>query len=84
MKPSEFPQQNIVFAEDQDEFLDLPAHFDTSQGVATFCLSLNKEEIEQVKKTGKIYLSIFTGGQPLQPIGTSFLNPFEDDGDQDG
>jgi hypothetical protein len=76
MKARCFKQQNAIFAKDQKEYLQLPAHCDTENGTATFSFKLSEEEIKQVIETGTVYLTVLTFNQPLQPIAQSFLNPF--------
>ncbi len=77
MKGIEFDQQNVVFAKDQPEYNSLPAHVNQEAGTSTFCFELDDEEVQQVQKDGKIYLTIFNQNQPLQPIGGSVLNPYK-------
>lgn len=75
MKAVQFPEVNLNIGENQEQFQTLPAYAD-NDGVVTCCFELDKEEMQQVLETGKIYLQIKTGFKPLQPIGTSVLNPF--------
>nr|BDD47015.1 hypothetical protein 10 [Balneolaceae bacterium] len=75
MKAVEFDEVNVRIAEHQDEYETLPAHVGRN-GVVITCFELDEEEKKQVQETGKIYLSLMTFGQPLQPIGGSVLNPF--------
>lgn len=80
MKPIKFEQSNIVFGENQqEEYIPLPAHHakDTS-GTVTTCWELSPEEIEQVKKEGKIYLRMLTFYSPLQPVMLLTQNPLEE------
>ncbi len=75
MIAKEFPQQNIVIAENQDEYNSLPALV-SEDGAVTCCFQLDEAEIKQVKETGEIWLTVLTFGRPLQPINTSVLDPF--------
>lgn len=75
MIAKEFNQQNIVIAENQDEYESLPA-FVSDDGAVTCCFELDEAELKQVRETGKIWLTVLTFGKPLQPINTSLLNPF--------
>jgi hypothetical protein len=70
MTPIKFEGQNIVFGATQPEYQPLPAlKFPNDLfGTVITCWELNDEEMEQVKKTGRIYLSQFTFKQRLQPI----------------
>ena len=74
MKALEFEQQNAVFAKDQKEYMPLPAHVQNN-GLVTFCMQLSDEEIEGVKKTKKLKLSVLTFGRPVQPIRISTATP---------
>ena len=76
MKAIEFPEANVKYAENQDEYQTLPAH-KTEHGVVICCFELDEKELEQVKESGKIYLQLHTFNHPLQPIGLTCLNPFE-------
>jgi hypothetical protein len=66
MKPVEFPQQNVVFAKDQPEYLPLPA-FKTHDGEVTSCWGMTWRERLRVLLTGRIYISNLTFNHPLQP-----------------
>lgn len=71
MEIVKFDQQNVVFGENQPEYLPLPAHFDTSKPEcpATFCFQMTDEELEACKKNGgKVYFRQLTFGNPLQPV----------------
>ena len=74
MKPVEFEEMNVTYAKDQPEYLPLPV-YRTVDGEVTSCWELSQEEIEQVMKTGKIYLTMLTFNQPLQPILLSLMKP---------
>ena len=67
MKPTEFSEQNVVFAKDQPEYLPLPA-YRTEDGVVITCWEPTEEEILMLIETRKIYLSQMTFKQPLQPL----------------
>lgn len=73
MTPIEFPQQNIVFAKDQAQYLPLPAHkaaadkYDPRACVTT-CWRLSWRERLTVLLTGKLWLQQLTFSNPLQPI----------------
>lgn len=65
MKPVEFPGVNVVFAKDQPEYMPLPAmkiHNDP-QGLIITKWQLSPEELERVKETGTIHLSMLTFNQ---------------------
>lgn len=69
MKPTKFPGSNVVFAENQPEYLPLPAHRDRLDpyGTVTTCWALSWLERLQVLFTGRIYLQQLTFQEALQP-----------------
>ena len=67
MKIIKFKECNVTYAENQPEYLPLPAH-KTSDGEVTSCWGLSFFERLKVAVTGRIYLSVLTFNQPLQPI----------------
>ncbi len=69
MKPIEFEEQNIVFAKDQPEYQPLPAYRQMGKtGNVVTCWEFSDEEMEVLKTTKKLWISIYTFNQPLQPI----------------
>lgn len=60
-------QANVIIAEKQDEYTSLPAHV-FPNGLVCCCIELSKEELEEVKNTGKVYVSHLTFKGPLQPF----------------
>lgn len=62
MKPVEFPGVNVVFAKDQPEYMPLPAMKipNDPQGLIITKWQLSPEELERVKETGTIHLSMLT------------------------
>ena len=69
MKPIKFEGANVVFGANQPEYIPLPAQVLPGEyGQIITCWELTPEELETVKKTGKIWLSVLTFGQPLQPV----------------
>ncbi len=67
MNPIKFEGCNVVYAEDQPEYLPLPA-LRKEDGTITTCWELSSEEMETVKQTRKIYLDVMTFNKPLQPL----------------
>ena len=67
MKVIKFKECNVVYAESQDEYLNLPAH-KTENGQLTTCWGLNFHERLQILFFGKIWLQILTFNKPLQPL----------------
>lgn len=67
MKPVEFPQQNVVFAKDQPEYLPLPAYRSANGHVVTSCWRMSWRERLRNLFSGRVYVSLLTFGSPLQP-----------------
>ena len=69
MKLVEFPEQTVVIAKDQPEYLPLPAHrFDgDTQGRIACCWQLTWRERLAVLLGGKLWHQVLTFNQPLQP-----------------
>lgn len=73
-----FPECNITFAEDQPEYQPLPAlKLQTKQGEVISCWKLSFKEKIKILFTGKMWLSIYTFNNPLQPILMSVDKPFK-------
>lgn len=69
MKPIKFPEQNMVIAENQDEYQSLPAFFNVGVNAEVVsCWELSPEELETIAKTGKLWISMTTFNKPLMPI----------------
>ncbi len=66
MRPVKFYGHNVVIAEDQPEYLPLPAYVDNSD-VTTFCWQLTFLERCKLLVTGKLWHSVKTFNDPLQP-----------------
>ena len=92
MRAIQFEHANINLAEGQEEYETLPIYacvdennepmrnadlslFDP-MGQMTCCLELNKEEIDEIVKTGQLWLTQCTFWNPFQPISMSTQNPF--------
>jgi hypothetical protein len=68
MKPISFPQANTTYATDQPEYLPLPAHRSADLvGQVTSCWALTWRERLSVLLRGRVFLSVWTFNQPLQP-----------------
>ena len=70
MEPIKFDGVNAVFGANQPEYTPLPAECvgNPETGQINTCWELSPEEIKRVQETGKIWLSVLTFGQPLQPV----------------
>jgi hypothetical protein len=66
-----------MLAEDQPEYETLPIHVsNTPQRECTACFELSPEELAEVQRTGRIWYTQLTFGNPFQPIRMSVLYPF--------
>ncbi len=71
MKPIKFKYCNVVYAENQSEYQDLPAlKLETDNGEVISCWKLSFKERLIILFTGKMWLSLFSFNKSLTP---SFL-----------
>lgn len=76
MEPITFDDANIIFGAQQPEYKPLPAELcDSATGQIITCWELSPEEIKRIQETGKIWLSVLTFGQPLQPVSLAVDKP---------
>lgn len=64
MKIIKFKECNVVYAENQPEYLPLPSH-KSKDGQVTSCWGLSILERFKVALVGRIYLQALTFNQPL-------------------
>ncbi|HEY8690543.1 MAG TPA: hypothetical protein VIM07_15005 [Chitinophagaceae bacterium] len=94
----DFPQRNLMLAEDQPEYETLPVFCEMKEVIVpnkpndpqlaimtknvpwtmTAYFALNKEEIDEIVRTGKIWHKQCLFGGDFQPIMMSTQNPFEE------
>ena len=68
MKPIKFKEQNCTYAENQPEYMPLPAFKDNGeQGVVASCWELSFTERIRILFTGKLWVSLMMFGKPLTP-----------------
>lgn len=67
MNVIDFKEVNTVYAENQPEYLQLPAH-KTRDGEVISCWNLSFTERLRVLFTGKLWLQVLTFNSPLQPL----------------
>lgn len=79
----QFPEANIVIAKDQPEYRPIPACIVRDEegnrppeGPIVALMQFNPEEIEKIKETGQLWLSVWTFKNPLQPL---LITPFRND-----
>jgi len=75
MKPIPFIHQNTVFAEDQPQYLSLPA-YRTEEGAVTTCWQLTWWDRLWLLFTGRLWLCQMTFNDPLQPQCLTLTSPF--------
>ena len=77
MEPIKFDGANIVFGANQPEYRPLPAERvgNAVVGQINTCWELTPEELKTIAETGRIWLSVLTFGQPLQPVLLSATKP---------
>lgn len=72
-----FPEHNVVFAENQPEYLPLPAYKHNDQeGTIICCWQLTLKERLKLLFTGKLWHSVLTFNNPLQPQLLAVDKPF--------
>jgi len=76
MKPIKFKQQNVTYAEKQDEYLDLPA-YKAEDGYMVSCWELTLRERIKMLFTGCVWVHMWTFNQPLQPQSVTIDSPFK-------
>ena len=77
MEAIKFKECNSDYAENQDEYITLPAHkTKDGQGQVTTCWKLSLGERCKLLFSGKIYLQILTFNNPLQPLKMSIEKPY--------
>ena len=69
MKIIRFKEVNVVFAEDQPEYLPLPVFKSKEpEGECISCWELSLKERIKILFTGKMWLSMWTFHKPLTPV----------------
>jgi hypothetical protein len=87
MIPVDFPQRNLMLAEDQPEYQTLPVFVDqrtvsTDEGIQkipwsmTCCYELSDEEIAEIVAKRRLFYRQMLFGAQFQPIFISTKDPF--------
>lgn len=77
MIPVKFNGQNMTFAENQPEYIPLPAHRD-KEGMVTTCWNLSFWERVKVLFGAKLWWQQLTFNTPIQPVKPSVgTNPLK-------
>lgn len=66
MEPIKFDGFNVIYAENQTEYLPLPC-YKTKNGTLTICWKLSFKERIKILFTGKVWQRIKTFNKPVQP-----------------
>jgi hypothetical protein len=74
MKAIEFEGQTMIFAENQDEYENLPARVD-GNGVVTCCLGLEEDELVEALKAMSLQITRLTFDDPAQPLKVAVFKP---------
>lgn len=73
----EFPEQTVVIAKNQPQYLPMPAFVQgDDQGTTITCWKMSWKERFQVLFTGKIWHRMLTFKQPMQPQLLQTYSPF--------
>ena len=68
MLPVKFKEQNVTYAENQPEYMPLPAFkSNTPEGEVVSCWQLSFTERLRILFTGKLWVSLLTFNKPLTP-----------------
>ena len=68
MKPIKFKEQNVTYAENQSEYLPLPAlKVKSDKGEVISCWQLNIIERLRLLLTGKLWVCLLSFNKPLTP-----------------
>jgi len=74
VKIIKFKGCNVTYAENQPEYLPLPA-YKADDGRVTSCWGLSFFERLKCALAGRIYLQVLTFNKPLQPLKMSVSKP---------
>ena len=74
MTPVTFDQANVVFAKDQPEYLQLPALVQDNSVIS--CWEFSAEDLAELNKNKRLWVTVLTFGDSLQPLGFSLSPPF--------
>lgn len=80
MKAVAFEGHNDVLAKDQPQYQQLPVYMepDKPEFPITACFQLDKQELEEIAKTGLIWHTQWTFRSPFQPVSMTTACPFQE------
>lgn len=78
-KPVIFPESNFTLLGGETGALDLHCYRDPEQGRFISCWELSAEELAEVAKTGRVFISVYSGctAPPVWVGGNPFITPEE-------
>lgn len=74
MIPIAFKEHNVIIAKDQRQYKQLPAH-SSKDGKVVTCWKLSFTEWWKFLFTGKMWLTVLTFNNPLQPLKPEISKP---------
>lgn len=79
MELIKFPEHNVVIAENQPQYLPMPAYIDknSADGHTIICWKFSWKERFQLLFTGKLWHRILTFHGPMQPMMLQTTTPFK-------
>lgn len=78
MKPVQFPGSNVVLGKGQPEYLPLPClRLDNPEGTVISCWELSDEEIAELARTKRLWVSQLTFGAGFSPQLPQVETPLE-------
>lgn len=81
MRPINFKEANVVYAAEQEEYLDLPVlKEDGPLGQVTSVWTLTAEERQAIANGKNIEVMMWTFNQPLQPLSVAVSERVERNG----
>lgn len=69
MKAIEFPEQTLIIAKNQPQYIPLPVHARADEaGTLVACYEFDEAERAKIAAGGKLWVSVLTFGDKLQPM----------------
>lgn len=76
MIPAQFPESNVIFAMEQDEYEPIEGYkFADKEGRVAVCFRLTPTEIEELTKTRTLWIQQLTFNRGFTPIALSTQRP---------
>lgn len=75
MDITDFPERNVIVAKHQPQYVPMLAHHSVRDGLVICCWRLSWHERVRLLFTGRIWHSILTFNQPLQPQKLELVKP---------